>query len=84
MISSTNACAELTLSLLPFARKIKKFRLGVEIYNFRVKGWEKRVALEIKVVLLAEIYKKVHGLLSRISNCFAGNVRKPVGKVKKL
>ena len=57
--------------------EIEIFRLGVEILNFREKGWEKRVALGIKVVHLAEIYKK--GLLLRISKRFAGEVREPVG-----
>ena len=33
----------------------------MEISNFQKKGWEKRVALVMKVVHLAEIYKKVHG-----------------------
>ena len=55
--------------------KIEKFRLGVEISNFRRKDW---VAPAIKVVHLAEIYKKVHGLLSLISKRFAGKVRKAV------
>ena len=79
MMRSTNVDVELTLSLSPLTPEIEKFRLGVEISNFRKKGWEKRIALAIKVVHLAEIYKKAHGLLPRISNRFAGKLRKPVG-----
>ena len=42
----------------------------MEISNFREKGWEKGVALAIRVVHLAEIYEKVHGLLSSYLQAF--------------
>ena len=64
-----NKCQKGACSL-PFIAypKIEKLRLKVEISNFLKKGWEKRVALLIKAVHLAEICKKVHRIFSRFSN----------------
>ena len=76
MLYSTNANKEPILSpyLLTENRKIPTGR-----GNLRKNGWVKRIAFKaLKVVHLAEIYKKVHSVLSPISKRFAGEVRKPV------
>ena len=74
----TRAYKELTLS--PFCLlENQKNQIGIGNLIFWSKLWKKRVPQLSKVDHIAEICKKVHEFLSRISNRFDGKVREPLG-----
>ena len=81
MVWSTNAYGNLLSSPhhFPENRKIQTGSGNLKFSGTRSQVHEERVAPLLKVVHLAEIYKEVHELLSRISNRFDGRLRKPFG-----